>query len=181
MILLSVGCDIHAPCLGLSAVSLVSFGVMWPGEKVGTRDQRKVPTNSHDNHITSTEKTNVIITLSPVDHFRSTCKKANSSVGFLRRNLPISQEHKANASKTLIRPQVEYAAAAWDPYTKENKDKLEMVQRREACYVCINYIRESSVMAMINQLGWCSLQQCRADIRLVLFYNGLVALDFLQE
>ena len=37
---------------------------------------------------------------------------------------------------------------------------------------------------MINQLGWRSLQQRRADIRLLLFYkivHGLIVLDFSQE
>ena len=72
----------------------------------------------------------------------------------------------------------------WDPYTKENQDKLEMAQRKGARYVCNDYSRESSVMAMIYQVDWHSFQQRRADIRLVLFYkilHGLVALDFSQE
>ena len=47
----------------------------------------------------------------------SIVKKANSSIGFLRRNLQIHQKHiKANAYKTLVRPQIEYASTIWDPF-----------------------------------------------------------------
>ena len=67
------------------------------------------------------------------NHIDNICTKANSSVAFLRRNLQISQHHiKSYAYTTLVRPQVEYAAAVWDPYTKGNQHKLEMVQRRAA-------------------------------------------------
>ena len=115
-------------------------------------------------------------------HITATCKKANSTLGFLKRNLQIPQQHiKENAYKTLVRPQLEYAAAVWDPYTKENKQKIEMVQRRAARYVCNDYSRESSVTAMLSLLGWRTLEQRRADIRLTLFYkivNGLVAIDY---
>ena len=96
--------------------------------------------------------------------------------------MQVSQPHiKENAYKALIRPQVEYAATVWDPYTKVNQDKLELVQRHAAWYVCNNYSREASVTSMIDGLGWCSLQQWRADITLVMFYkivHGLVAVDF---
>ena len=52
---------------------------------------------------------------------------------------------------------------------------------RAARYVCNNYVREEGcVTAMLHELGWRSLQQRRADIRLVLLYkciHSLVALD----
>ena len=106
------------------------------------------------------------------------CTKANSSIGFLRRNFQISQQHiKSNVYTTLVRPQVEYAAAVWDPYTGENIDKLEMVQRRAARYVCNNYIQMASVTGILQRLGWRSIHQRRADIRVVFLYkcmNGLV-------
>ena len=60
----------------------------------------------------------------------------NSSVGFLRHNLQISQEHiKENDYKTLITPNAEYASSEWDPYTQENQQKLVMIKRRGARYV----------------------------------------------
>ena len=60
---------------------------------------------------------------------------------------------KTSAYFTLVRPQLEYAAAIWDPYTKTT---------------------------IIKHLHWRSLQQRRPDIRLVMFYktlHGIVALD----
>ena len=118
-------------------------------------------------------------------HIDNVTKKANSSLAFLRRNLQISQKHiKANAYTTLVRPQLEYAASVWDPYTKEKQKQLEMVQRRAARYVFNNYSYESSVTPMLNQLGWRSLLQRRADIRLAFLYksiNGLVAVDLSNQ
>ena len=57
-------------------------------------------------------------------------KKANNSFTFLRRNLHISQQRiKTKAYTKLVRPQVEYVTAIWDPWTKKKILKLEMVQR----------------------------------------------------
>ena len=64
------------------------------------------------------------------------------------------------------------------------KNKIEMVQRRAARYVCNNYNREASVTTMIKHLHWRSLQQRRADICLVMFYkklHGIVALDLFPQ
>ena len=95
------------------------------------------------------------------DHIDNICNKANGSLAFLRRNLRISQTHiKANTYTTLVRPQLKYAAAVWDPYTEQNQDKLEMVAR----YVFNDYSRFSHVTPMLQQLGWRSLMQRRADI-----------------
>ena len=57
-------------------------------------------------------------------------KKANTSLGFLGRNLKIGQENIKTTSVyfTLVRPQLEYAAAIWDPYSQTYKNKIEMVQ-----------------------------------------------------
>ena len=47
--------------------------------------------------------------LSWIMHIVNVFKKANLSTTFLRRNLQVPQAHiKANAYKTLVRPQVEY-------------------------------------------------------------------------
>ena len=55
-------------------------------------------------------------------------KNANSSIGFIRQNLQIHQKQiKANAYKTLVQPQIEYASTIWDPFTPENQKKIEMV------------------------------------------------------
>ena len=124
-------------------------------------------------------------TLSWNNNINDVTKKANASLGFLRRNLRIGHEKfKTSAYFTFVRPQLEYAAAIWDPYTQTYKNKIEMVQRRAARYVCNNYNREASVSTMIKHLHWRSLQQRRTDIRLVMLYktlHGIVALDLFPQ
>ena len=83
---------------------------------------------------------------------------------------------------TLVRPQLEYAAAIWDPYTQTYKNKIEMVQRRAAWYVCNNYNRETSVTTMIKHLHWRSLQQRKPTSALSCFIrHGIVALDLFPQ
>ena len=119
------------------------------------------------------------------EHICNIVKKANSSIGFLRRNLQIQQKHiKSNAYKTLVRPQIEYSSTVWDPFTQENQNKIEMVQRRAARFVCNNYSREASVTTMLDELGWRSLKQRRTDQRLIMLYkivNNLIEVDIVNE
>ena len=123
--------------------------------------------------------------LSGNEHICCIVKKANSSIGFLRRNLQIHQKHiKANTYKTLAGPQIEYASTIWDPFTQENQNEIEMVQRRAARFACNNYRREASVTTMRDELGWRSLKQRRADQRLIMLYkivNNLVEVDLSKE
>ena len=119
------------------------------------------------------------------EHICNIVKKAISSIGFLRRNLQIHQKHiKSNAYKALVRPQIEYASTVWDPFTQENQNKIEMVQRRAARFVCNNYSREASVTVMLDELGWRSLKQRRTDQRLIMLYkivNNLIEVDIVNE
>jgi hypothetical protein len=59
-----------------------------------------------------------------------------------------------------VRPNLEYAATVWDPYTKFNINKLEKCQRRAARFVIGDYSRESSVFFVIyiySKLGRTSV------------------------
>ena len=91
-----------------------------------------------------------------------------------------------NTYNTLVRPQLEYAAPIWDPYTKEKTLQLEKIQRRAARWTTSNYDYRSSVTSMLDQLSWRTLEQRRADARLCLFYkmiHGIVAVplpDYVQ-
>ena len=78
---------------------------------------------------------------------------------------------KEAAYKTLVRPHVEYSSAAWDPYHANKIKQIEMVQRSAARWVTSNYERTASVTAMLNTLGWHTLQQRRLAHRLVLFHR----------
>jgi hypothetical protein len=59
-------------------------------------------------------------------HINNITAKANTTLGFLRRNLNIpSIRIKGQAYQTLVRPLVEYASTVWNPYTKTEINKLK--------------------------------------------------------
>ena len=58
-----------------------------------------------------------------------------------------------------------------DPYTQQNIDKIERVQRRAARYVYNDNRNDSSVTDMLNRLNWKPQQERRLNIRLCLFYK----------
>jgi hypothetical protein len=91
-------------------------------------------------------------------HIDNITSNGNKSLGYLKRNLQISNpEVKSRAYQALVRPKLEYSCSIWDPYTHDNINKLEMVQRRAARYVQNNYHNTSSVTSMIDTLGWPTL------------------------
>ena len=111
-------------------------------------------------------------------HINNTVKKANSILGFLRRNLRVSNEQtKEAAYKTLVRPHLEYCCTIWNPNTKELKHRVEMVQRRAARFTTRRYRNTSSVSEMREHLNWETLESRRTKSSLTMFYkvvNGLV-------
>ena len=71
------------------------------------------------------------------EHVNRTSDKADKTAGFLRRNPRIcSPVLKTLAYSTFVRPTVDYTAIVWDPYTKTNIDKIEIVVRRKGCSLC---------------------------------------------
>ena len=111
-------------------------------------------------------------------HIDRTIKKANSMLGFLKRNLRISsKDTKSAAYFSLVKPNLEYCASVWNPHTKQAINKLEMVQRRAARYAFNDYRNTSSVTDMLSQLQWDTLESRRTKIQLVMFFkimNNLV-------
>ena len=61
---------------------------------------------------------------------------------------------KQMAYATYIRPIVKYASPVWDPDTKRNTNKIEMVQHRCARYVTGNFDQTSSVTYNNNNNGY---------------------------
>jgi len=95
------------------------------------------------------------------------CKKANSTLAFLRRNLfPCEHKIKSDAYLIYVHSILEYAACSWVPHTKQNIDKLESVQRQAARFVMGDYHLTSSVTEMLNTLQWDSLNHRRNVFRL---------------
>ena len=108
------------------------------------------------------------------NHIDNITKKANQTLGFLRRNIKVkSTALKSIAYKTLVRPQLEYSSVVWSPYTGTRIEQLESVQRRAARWAMNDYSRLSSVSDMLAALNWRRLDLRRIDQRLVMFHNIL--------
>ena len=98
----------------------------------------------------------------------------------------LDDDSKGLAYCSLVRPVLEYAAAAWDPYTQKDINRIEMVQRRAARFVKHDYRRSTSVTSIVDELGWSTLSNRRRASRLALFYksyNGLspISLSHLER
>ena len=75
---------------------------------------------------------------------------------------------------------MEYASTIWNPYTKQNTPKIEIVQRRAARWVKNNYSTYDSVSTMLDNLCWRSLENRRINSRVVMFQRiiyGYVAIQ----
>ena len=105
-------------------------------------------------------------------HINNITSTANKTLGFVKRNVVAkNKDIKTMAYNSLVRPQVEYASVVWSPYTKDNINKIEKVQRRAARWVTNDYSSYSSVTDMLSNLGWRSLENRRTDTRLAMFYK----------
>ena len=105
-------------------------------------------------------------------HVQGIAAKANKTLGFIRRNIKVNNKKlKGAAYKALVRPILEYGSAAWDPYTQEDIDILERVQRRAARWVSNRFRKSSSVGEMLQELRWPTLERRRRCARLTMFYR----------
>ena len=110
-----------------------------------------------------------------------TATRATGVLNFLRRNFhhcPTSVKDKLYS--TIVRPHLEYAVAAWDPYTKKNISSIEQVQRRAARFVTNTYDRDVSVTKLLTDLKWNTLLHRREAHRLTCFnkmLHGQLAID----
>jgi len=103
------------------------------------------------------------------EHVNNMPVKATKTLNFIRRNVHCCPPYtKATADISLVRPHLEYAAAAWDPYLVGDCKQLEKVQRRAAGFVKRDYISTTSVSSLVSQLGWQTLADRRRNSRLSL-------------
>ena len=113
-------------------------------------------------------------------HINTITKKANSTLGFLRRNLrSCPEECRKAAYISLVRSLLEYSAVVYDPYQQNDIDRLERVQRRAARFITRDYTsrHDGSVTNMLQKLDLPPLQDRRQHLRLTFMYkitNGLV-------
>ena len=116
-------------------------------------------------------------------HIADVAGKANRSLGFLRRNFKqCTKDVKAATYTTMVRPVLDYASTVWDPHKQGDIKTLEQVQRRAARYVCNDYTSRTPgcVSAMVEDIGWESLQDRRYYARVSLLYriqHGLVDIE----
>ena len=114
-------------------------------------------------------------------HIDSITKKASKTLGFIRRNLKIgNKKTKETAYKALVRPLLEYAAPVWDPYTENEIEALEKIQRRAARWVTSRHRQTSCVDSILEQLDWPTLQLRSKKARLEMFYkfhHGLISIN----
>ena len=107
-------------------------------------------------------------------HTQATAAKASRTLGFLRRNLKdFSKQVRSTTYKFMVRPTMEYASSSWDLYKTEDADYLDKVQRRAARYACNNFTERTQgcVTAMVNSLGWKTLQDRRKMQRLTMLFK----------
>ena len=97
------------------------------------------------------------------EHIKQVLSKSNASLAFLRRNLrACSHNIKEYCYKTSIRLIIEYATNIWAPHTTQDINRIEMLQRRAARFVCNKYNRNTSVTNLLYSLGWPSLETRRS-------------------
>ncbi|XP_070206189.1 uncharacterized protein [Littorina saxatilis] len=115
-----------------------------------------------------------------IPHISSITKKANCTLGFLRRNLQRCPPRcRQQAYLSLVRPLLEYGAVVWDPYLKKDIDCIERVQRKALRFITGDFRSSTpgSVTRLLEKTGLQPLQQRRQQLRLTFFYRvveGLV-------
>ena len=105
-------------------------------------------------------------------HINSVFNRANSTLGFLRRNLRrCPAPLKETAYITLVRSIMEYAAPIWDPHLSKDSHMLENIQRRAARFIKGDFRTTASVTKMLLDLGLKDLKDRRRDLRLALLFK----------
>ena len=80
-------------------------------------------------------------------HIDNITKKANQTLGFLKRNIKVhNQDLKSTAYKTLMQSQLEYASSVSSPHTDQDIDKIESAQQRAARWATRDYRCTSSAL-----------------------------------
>jgi len=100
-------------------------------------------------------------------HILAKTTKANRTLNLLRRTMySCGEGAKKRAYEALVRPQVEYCSAVWNPHLKKDVDVLEKLQRRAARWICCRWNKQTykwskTYSEAINHLGWKTLEDRR--------------------
>ena len=102
--------------------------------------------------------------------------KATRVLNFVRRNVyHFSPEAKSLAYLSLVRPHLEFAAAAWDSHLIKDVMQLEGIQRWAARFA--SHGSASSASALFDRFQWPILSSRRKNTRLALFYRAVHGLS----
>ena len=106
------------------------------------------------------------------EHISSISRKANRSLGLIKRNpWNCPRKVRETAYTTIVRPKLEYSSASWDPHYKKYISTLERVQRKAARFCPQNFNKTASVTDMLSDLKWNTLETRRKKNRLILMYK----------
>jgi len=115
-------------------------------------------------------------------HIQIISKKANSVLGFLRRNFSTCPTNvKSALYKSLVRPILEYACTVWSPHCQKDIQCIEAIQRRAARFAMNCYSKYQSVSNMIHQLNWPTLYDRRNKLKLMMMYKIVNGLTYVQR
>jgi len=136
--------------------------------------------NTVINKVASAKYLGVTITqnLSWKEHITKITNKANSTHGFLQRNL---WQCSIDVNSLAY---CEYASVVWSPHTQALKNLLEMAQRKAARFVFNSFARNTSVTALLERLNWSTLENRRNYAKVTMFYkiiNDIVSIDFFHH
>ena len=109
-------------------------------------------------------------------HINNICKKANSALGFIRRNLKNGPfECRKLEYISVVRSTLEYGSAVWDLYIQQDINAIEKNQRQAARFITRHYrSREPGcVTSMLDRLNLPTPQERREIDRLVWFKQYL--------
>ena len=104
-------------------------------------------------------------------HVLEISNKATKTMGF-ERNFAFAPRHtKEVAYKTLIHPQLVYAAPIWNPCHKLQIQLVEKVLTTAARWTCRRWGNTRSFGDMLDELEWPSLEARREQSSLTFFYK----------
>ena len=103
-----------------------------------TRSSRPINTSwsIHDQVLDSVDSArylgvNITSDLNFTQHINCTTSNASRSLGYFKRNILTNHSGIREAAyKIIVCPQVEYASTVWSQHTKNDINKIEMVQRK---------------------------------------------------
>lgn len=96
------------------------------------------------------------------DHIDEIISKANTTLGFIRRDLYLpNHSTKLLAYTALVRSKLEFASIIWNPNQTYLINKLESLQNKAARFIAKNCSRTSSITAIKDSLPLPSLEKRR--------------------